>query len=370
MYKHSGVVSILSEQPLLDYNLPSKKQYYGNKKKLDRIILDFIKKYSIYLLYCKELKSIIGYKINNINYYFEGIIYKVGDAKSIKLDTNNLPNYKGIINILYDPYKINKLLNDINLNNINSSIYNKSINNYMINNDKIIYKKNLYNILLLHCISYMNQNKKYIKTRQTIINKIITLKNSKKQMILTYISNELNNILNELYDILSYNDLEKLKYIFKSEFIDKKIDRSINNSSYKILLDNIINIINKTLFNFDNEIIEYIKNISDNNLKKEIDNILIKSIKYDDINNYNNNYFKSLKICFNQNNKSNKICKLNKFIITKELYNKYLNIMVKDLKNDFKINYIFNPIIFDLNSNIFIFEDNKYKNTNIFITKF
>lgn len=180
---------------------------------------------------------------------------------------------------------------------------------------------------------------KYTKLPELINKYIIINDESLKYKILYNISDFIKNIIIK-------NLIQKITIKWLSQI--KKI---------------IIETLDNTIFLFDNILIYNILNLNQKDAITELHKIFSEIIintslptKTSDKNNI------TLELC--DNIKNSYICKNNKLIISKELYNKLVDILYYDLTNPFKQKLILNLVNYNLNN---IYQFKQFINEKIYI---
>jgi hypothetical protein len=252
-------------------------------------------------------KQIIGFNYRNLNYYFSPAIAPIQAKKLYE---------KPIKDILYDPDLINTALN------LNQSSYQSLNKKLQFNNSLFEYHK--YQIFLMHCISYMKNQKN------------LPLRNKIYKMIMFNKINDVNNLLN---------------------FRDKKIFASlISNINEKCKQSDIITRVKN--INFDFDII--LKNMGNfNDTLKHVRQITQKIVKIGvrNIKNFANN----IELCPDGS------CSDNKLILTKKEFEELTEILTQDLMNPIKANWIFVNTMQDNTFHFYRFIKRPYETINVVI---
>lgn len=317
------------------------KNYKINYKSL----FEFLKKINVKIENILSFdKKIIGitYKNNDteINNYFSEIT-----ENTFYNNNKNLKNNK-IIKLLYNPVQINNALQKkISVDNKNQTLYTKSI-----------YKRYLYNLLLMELFQYLKKNKD-LTLRKKILHVLtmIDIKhlsdnyhNDLYSTINRYISNKYKLPKNNIDDIYS-EVLHTILPIAKNKSIKvdekhKKIKDLFDIKDF--IFDNIEMILfkNKSVKEIYNHLQEIFKDLV------KIKNL--KSVEITEISSCENN---ESGYCFN-----------GKLIVeSQEKLNKMLNLIAHDIYNPLKRDIILNPLYFDVNNNKLKFTD--YVNEIIYI---
>jgi hypothetical protein len=149
-----------------------------------------------------------------------------------------------------------------------------------------------------------------------------------------------------------------------SDFIKNIINQNLDNKlSSKVLIDikkKIISNLDNNMFLFDNILIYNILDMEKEEAIKELNTIFNDIIINTNIQSNNNN--NNLDLC--NNLLDSYFCKDNKLIISKEIYNEFLDILYYDLTNPFKQKLILNLVNYNLN-NIYNFK--QFINEKIYI---
>lgn len=325
-------------------------------------------------------ENIIGVNCNNLNFYINPFI---SSNKVLSLIDNEIKNIDKELNSKnIDLQKIIircfKLWKDTNLyfNNmlynpldINSKILNPNINykdNRLNNKNKSLYNSYLYILVLLQF------QKEFLKYKNLEIRSIIknTINNFDKNEFSTSL---FRNINNKLYENIKkyFSNNYKNDNIFIDILIDSynEIVRIIlfylntNNENIQNIKKLIINEIDNNIFSFDKSYIIEFKSISKSELTKRLQNIAKNIFYIQDDKDISINEFPNILIsCFSNNNS---YCNKDKLIISKKNLDIYINILISDIYNPIKSQYIFSSFFIDNNINNFIFKSNP--NEKIFI---
>ena len=315
--------------------------------------------------------KIIGVKIDNFNLYISkeldiniivSLLHKkkkeinnILVKKKLKNDdlkaifTREFNNYNfSSINYLYNPHTINNIIynkitkKDTRINKLNESIYHT----------------NLYNLLILHFSSELNNLKNII-----LRNKIKLLINNMTNKDFLLIN---NNRYNKLKEILNKNLKITDNILFLkiqnnlSKFIKEVIIKNIKNQTTNQIKKLIINKFDNNKFLFDKLYIYNILELSKNEAINELNKIL-KTVIIDTNLNSKDNII-NIELCDKSTNSY--YCKNNKLIISKKLYNELLEILYYDLTNPFKQTLILNLVNYNLNN---IYKFKQYINEKIYI---
>ena len=156
---------------------------------------------------------------------------------------------------------------------------------------------------------------------------------------------------------ISYNLTSFIKNIILTNLTNNIM---INQNVINKIKKNIIEKIDSSIFLFDSILINNILKLKKNEAIKELNNIFKDIIIHTNL----NSKFDALSLELCDNIKDSYICKNNKLIISKNLYNKLLDILYYDLTNPFKQKLILNLVNYNLN-NIYNFK--QYYNEQIYI---
>jgi hypothetical protein len=260
----------------------------------------------------KPTNKVIGFKFNNIIYYFDDMPL----SKALKIGQIN---QKKVYRVLYDPDSVNKTIynkipafSDARCSNIGISVYNSM----------------LYRLLVLEFV-YLFSKEINVSFR-TKIKKIIV--KSKKIDAFKKITNIIiNNSNEEPASDDELTDLNKIQQIINSLNISD-IDK---NQALKQ--------INEASFNFDKLKITKLKHMKHDDIVKYL-KILSKSIvSIGNINKIKNLQFNNMIIPCSSKEKL-KYCNKNKLIISQQKLNILLDILAADIKNPYKEKWLFSSI--------------------------
>lgn len=280
---------------------------------------------------------------------------KIKKEEIVKIITREFKlNTYSEINYLYNPHEINnimyskKLIVDTRIKKLNESIY----------------YTNLYNLFLIHFT-----NKLYKLKNVLIRSKLKHLINNMSQkdinLILSNRYDKLKDIINK-YIIISDESL-KFKILYNlSDFIKniilKHLTQTITSKWIiqikKIMIENLDN----SIFLFDNILIYNILNLKKKDAIQELNNIFSDIIINTNLPSSNSEKTLSLELCDIIH--ESYICKNNKLIISKVLYNQLLDILYYDLTNPFKQKLILNLVNYNLNN---IYQFKQFINEKIYI---
>lgn len=344
--------------------------------------------------------KIIGFNSNNLNLYINENMTIINSKNILNDDINKLLklikkqtiNKQDLIKILTRFFKLennnSKIFNKIIENSkykIIKDYYNYyqiyyynplTINNIILNEDeykdtrykelnKAIYDTNIYNLLLITIIQqiYKLKNK---KLRTEIIYIISNLDNSDINKIVIYHKNEkintlinnlnLKNLNNTLYEDYQY----KLKIYNQIIFFLKNILIKNKDKKTKELKKIMIDKFNNITFNFDNLYLYELLNKNKKEFIKEITIILQKNIIYKNLNEKEN--ILDLTSCNNIN--KSYYCDNKKLILSKETYNKLIDIFYYDITNKYKQKILLNLVNYNINN---IYKFKYYINEKIYI---
>ena len=266
--------------------------------------------------------KVIGFTLNNINYYTNTIKLKQA------LHIQNAP----LTQVFYDPDDINK------------SIYTKPKNEPDQRSKTIgksIYQSNLYQLILLEFMTIFNNQKNN------------TLRKKIKHILLKNFNKDFDDIMNTISKlVIDCDDYFKIKTQI-CEFINKHHSKNL-----------LFNEIDNTFYKFDRETFERIKKLPENKLYDELEKIAHKFITYGDVSKIKDFEFPNMfitcqdstKLASKSTNKfQNQHCKNNKLIINKHTLKKLLDIMASDILNPVKEKWIFSSVFSDNIINFFKF---------------
>lgn len=261
-------------------------------------------------IYLKHDGKYIGFIFSNINFYFKPV-------KSIeKVKTTK---------ILYDPARVNKMLDNIKNNKTKDGF------KYSQKTDYALYEYYSYNIILLHIISIFNNDRN--KKLRDKLYKTIKETNFNKDIM------DMKNLLDDMCE----DDKKK---------INKQISNYMNIHHNKELL---IDSIDKSYFEFDRTILHDLVKLS----HEEILDYLYKlSEKFTVIGKPKDISFPNI---YNECDKSKSYCDGNKLIIEKDKLDIILELLAADIKNPNKIKWLFNSSFIDTNIEFFKFIKRKYE---------
>jgi hypothetical protein len=380
-------VFILNELQLLENSIIKFKE-------LNLIPYIYINKFIIYN------DKIIGFSSNNLNLYINENITLSNSKQYLEKEINNLKkvikkqtiNKTDLIKILTRCFKLednnskmyNKIIHHSNYKNIKEYYnyyqiyyYNPlKINDILLHDtehndtrlkelNKAIYETNIYNLLLINIIQeiYKLKNK---KLRTELIYIISNLDNLDINKIIVYHKNDkINNLINKInLKILNNTLYEEFQYKLKIYnqiiFFLKNISIKNKDKGIKELKKIIIEKFNNITFNFDNLSLYELLNKNKNDFIKEIKDILQKTISHKNIN--NNEQILDLASCNNIN--KSYYCDNKKLIISKEIYNKLLDIFYYDITNKYKQKILLNLVNYNINN---IYKFKYYINEKIYI---
>lgn len=231
-----------------------------------------------------------------IGIWFKNIFIHTGIIK--KTDSPAIKNYE---EVSVNPYKFHK-----------GKVLTK------LDENKSLYITNSYNLLLLHVNDIM-LTLKNIEIRKKLLNIINNMETKNKENIFSGIEKVLSKYPHSRYLLLT---------------------KLINNKFNSKFINNFLEYFNSTQFDFDKDSINYILNTK--NKKEGID--YIKNILKDIISIAEINEELDLDIDFAKCKKdiSSLYCDSGKLILSKNLYNEYLEILYEDLTNELKKKYILN----------------------------
>ena len=298
-------------------------------------------------------KKLISNKSKEIKKILENNKLKKEDISKLLIREFQLNTYSEI-NYLYNPHEVNNI------------IYSKKIieDNRILKLNESIYYTNLYNLFLIHFTNKLYKLKNII-IRSKLKHLINNLNHKDINLI---VSNQYLKI-KELIDKYITIDDDSLKYKILynlSDFIKNVI---IKNLSQKItskwliqIKKNIIENLDNSIFLFDNILIYNILNLEKKDAIKELDKIFSDIIINTNLPSNNSATTLSLELCDVMHDSY--ICKNNKLIISKDIYNKFIDILYYDLTNPFKQKLILNLVNYNLNN---IYQFKQFINEKIYI---
>lgn len=345
---------------------------------------DIIKNLYSYIYISKFLiykNKIIGVQLsinnNNYNSYISKLIEKnigkkILSTKFIEIEKilkNKNIQKEVIIKLLTREFKQNKYLEIDYLYNpheINNKIYNKKIiiDDRIKKRNESLYYTNLYNLFLLHFTD------KLYKLKNNIIRSKLKhlINNFTPKDIQLILSNQYTNLKDLIIKNIKINDdilLYKILYNitdFIKHILLKHINQTISITWLSKIKKIIIENIDDTIFLFDNILIYNILDLNKTDAIKELHKILDTIIINTKLPINNNDSEISLELCEQSNNSY--MCKDNKLIISKIIYNQLIDILYYDLMNPFKQKLILNLVNYNLN-NIYNFK--QFINEKIYI---
>jgi len=156
-----------------------------------------------------------------------------------------------------------------------------------------------------------------------------------------------------------YNLTSFIKNIIITNLSDNtSITQNFINNIKKKIIENL----DSSIFLFDSILINNILNLDKKNAINKLNEILKEIVIHTNINSKLN--LLNLELC--DSIKESYMCKNNKLIISKELYNKFLEILYYDLINPFKQKLILNLVNYNIN-NIYNFKQNFNEQIYIYI---
>lgn len=279
------------------------------------------------------------------------------DKNKYGKDFDNYINYFKIYK--YNPLEINKIILD------NTMVKD----NRIIKLNESLYNTNLYNLLMLHLVSYITKIKN-VKLRSKIkliisnfndadINEIIN--NNNNDNISKLLNSKEYNTLDDTEDISIYTNVQSQynKMLYNLILFIKNIIIINKELKVKELKKIILETFDKSKFEFDNIYIYKLLKFEKKDLIKEIDSLLEKHI----INKSTNQNYNIINFDLCDSTKKSFYCDNNKLIISKDTYKKMLNIIYYDLTNPFKQEILLN--FNNITNNLYRFHQNI--NEKIFI---
>ncbi len=319
----SDYISYLS----LKENLNAKFEYRENIEMSRDYNLECV------LYFCKMFKlNITKIFINQKDYVVGGII-----------------NNKYLFRINKEVKKLEKTIKDIEFSYFTET---KSIDNSFKNNIKeSLYEVNMYSILMLHINNKLSKKINY-STRDKIINifsELITKKYGDTTSL------ELSECFFRLQKIISLDDSHRIIYSFSNTFKDN-CEKKSSKSVLDIVLDS-LSFLSSYRYEFDRNV----ENVNKETIKEFLQDIVIIDNVNDDL-----EFDMNLGVC---SNKNSYYCKDGKYIIRPEEYEEIVEVVVRDLTNDYKKKYIlqYNDIhtkSSTVDSELYI---KQYKNSNTLI---
>ncbi len=293
-------------------NVIDAKKYFTIKNiKNNSSVINYIKNYDLSLeninILVKQGIGITHSFINKDNKYLGGIlnnlyIFYINDNNSkTNIITHSKIIYTDNISLDYS----NLYPSDFSLDNIN----------------KALYHTNIYNILLSHI---NNKLSKKINTDIRVKVKDIFINNIKSNFIT---QEEITLCFVELNKLIEENDTHRIVYGFVNTF-NSNISKKGFNLTNKILLS--LDFLDTNRYYFDKNIDNI---LTVNDVREFVSDIII-------IENNTNTDLKfdmNLGVC---SNKNSYYCKEGKVIVSREIYDDIVNILLNDLTNDYKKKYI------------------------------
>ena len=284
----------------------------------------------------KQSDKIVGFRCNNIQY----LIKNINQTQAMKIKKTKM------IKLLYDPYTVIQVLNkktppqkDYRYNNISKCLYNN----------------NLYNILIIELINILNKSKN--NTMRQKIKDII-----KKFSISNTMNKELFDLLKDFPD--DYIVIKKLIFTNLLQNLNvRENDNLFNEFVVKKTLSKseIYTLIDKSVFNFDKQLLTKMKKMSHKNLTNELINIFSK-YTIDKEPTFKEEFPNIIMSC----STNLPYCNNKKLLIKKSKLKKLLNLLAVDILNPLKAKYLFSPIFVKNIINYLKFTS--YKDENITIT--
>ena len=240
------------------------------------------------------------------------------------------------IQMLYDPIDINKVI----FNNTKPTQDNR----YKLIN-KSLYNHYLYPIIILEFINVLNkQRNNSIRTQiKHIINKItvVDLQVPELQKLLMNYPTDLI-LIRRILNSISFN-----KNTSTNNFMSKK----------PFAKSNALELIDKSVFQFDRKMLDGFKSMKYTQLLKEL-KIIFENLTINKDPNINDDFPNMIMSC----ESDNPYCKNKKLMIEKNKLHDILEIMAADILNPFKSKYIFSPIFIKntVDKFNFIVRDNEY----------
>lgn len=273
--------------------------------------------------------KVIGFIWNNLNFYIKPI------------STKKARKYKSVsfLPILYNPNDINKA---IHLSGKGKTIDSSTKDKRCKLIGKSIYNNYLYQLLLLEFMTLFNKQKN--KTLRLKLKKLIVKTKFNKQNSMEKFETNLKNLIinsksRESLNITESEDILKIR----NQVMDYLNSEFFRKGKIKELLQ----MIDKTDYNFDKVLYEKIKKYPFDKLKKELKKISKKFItlssKSPKIEEFPNMFIS----CSLLKDKNQEYCKRKKLIIERKKFDELIEIMAADMKNPMKEKWLFSSLMLD-----------------------
>jgi hypothetical protein len=268
-----------------------------------------------------NVKNIIGFICNGVNYYHEALAYNY--IKTI----SKAP----LERILYHPDVVNA----------NLISHNATVDPRVKNITKNLYDYHLYELLILEYIGLLNKEKNS-EIRHLIKKQIIKRTENNSETIITNIKEILQNYY------LRYIKYGDLSFLDINKIIEQINEYAINHKDKKKLLEQI----DATTYNFDRIKINSFKEMSKpklivelTKLSKQIVTIATEVVVSKTLHNVKE--FPNMFISCQNNNSDMVYCEKDKLLITRENLTNLLDIMASDILNPFKGKWLFSQLFTD-----------------------
>ena len=298
-------------------------------------------------------KKIVSNKSKEIKKILENKKLKKEDVIKILIREFQLNTYSEI-NYLYNPHEVNKI------------IYSKKIieDNRILKLNESIYYTNLYNLFLIHFTNKLYKLKNII-IRSKLKHLINNLNQKDINLIISNQYSKIKDIVNKYIiiddDSLKYKILYNLSDFIKNLII-KNLSQKITSKWIIQIKKTIIENLDNSIFLFDNILIYNILSLEKKSAIKELNQIFSDIIINTNLPSNNSTKGLSLELCDVMHDSY--ICKNNKLIISKDMYNKLIDILYYDLTNPFKQKLILNLVNYNLNN---IYQFKQFINEKIYI---
>jgi hypothetical protein len=251
----------------------------------------------------------IGFKDKNLCYFFKE------NDKGYEEEQQNKEEHK-CRNIIF-PYSI------IDINN--------EIVKHIRNNDK---NDNFINKKYINAIMQNRYYKYFIAEFSSILrnDKNEPMRKKIKSLLLETKFDETNSLTSLRINLIKLLENHPSDLIILKEIISKSFMAAINNQ-----LDNIINYIDSTLFDFDKQLLYNLKKLEYDELIKKIKNIMANHIKEQDSDESNIDKISNIYISCGEKSIINKVqCHGSKLLLPKSIIEDFYHILAMDIKNPTK----------------------------------
>jgi hypothetical protein len=277
---------------------------------------------------------VIGYKNNSINIFIKPI------AKNNALKMAK----KKFIQLKYHPHMINTIIHDNQppINDRRTLLLAKSL-----------YNKYLHSIVIIELINIMNkQRNNSVRDRiKSLVKKITCMDPQLK---------ELKNVLLQYPD--DFTTIKKHFILYSSpSYFDKKNTAFPFLIKKKIHKNDILNIIDSSVFSFDKKMFTVFKKMDHTTLKKKLYSVLSAVVVHSDPD------LKNFPNVINLCDASIPYCKNKKLLISKKKLDNVIETLAADILNPVKSKYIFNPMFITTTVDYFkfIIRENEYITVSI-----